>query len=347
VGSREITIRRVDPTAGREQILAVLARNLPSAAVAERLDWLYLSNPDGPALVWLAEDADGNAIGTSAAHPRRMRVHGTGVRALLLGDFAIDRAYRTLGPGLRLLRATLDPVRQAEYAFSYDFPSRSMRAIYDRVRGIDLGGMERWMRPAALTWRPRRLLSAAVRGGVALMGAGGSRSRDTLTRGLDLDVEPLVGEFGEEFDILDGRLGALRPVLGVRDAAYLNWRYRKHTMWRHDVLCARRHGSLVGYAILRSVTRGSVTLMDLYADADPVGERLAAEAVEWARSRDAEALYVEVLSRSGTARMARALGFTGQDGGVGPLTFFPVESAYATTLEGADNWWLMGGDRDI
>ena len=70
-----LTIRQVDPAAERERIMSVLAGSLPAAALWDRFDWLYLENPEGPALVWLAEQ-DGVALGTSAAHRRRMRVDG-------------------------------------------------------------------------------------------------------------------------------------------------------------------------------------------------------------------------------------------------------------------------------
>src|SRR5262249_5079262 len=204
-----------------EDILAVLARNLPTAADARRIDWLYRCNPDGPALVWLAMNEEGRPVGTSAAHPRRMRVHGTIVRALNLGDFALDLPYRSLGPGLQLLRATLEPARRGEYAFSYDFASRPMQAIYRRLGGVDIGGMEYRMRRAARAWPMWRWLGAGV-GDVAF--PGGTRD--------GLEVEPLATEPGAEFDALDRRLGFVRPVLGVRYAAYLNWGYLRHTMGR-------------------------------------------------------------------------------------------------------------------
>lgn len=345
--SSEITIRRVDPAVERDQILAVLERNLPTAAAPERIAWLYASNPDGTALVWLAEDASGRPVGSSAAHPRRMRVHGTVVRALNLGDFALDREYRSLGPGLRLLRATLEPVRRGDYAFSYDFPSRPMQAIYRRMGGVDLGGAEHWVRRLSWTRVSAWTVSATVKNIARLVGETAARTRERAGCERDLDVEPLAGEFGEEFDVLDGRLAALRPVVGVRDATYLNWRYLKHTMWRHEVLCARRHGALVGYAVLRA-RKGVVTLLDFYADADGgVRQRLAAETVQWARRRDARAVYVEVLAGSAAARMVDAVGFDRGEEGVGPIPFFPAGSPYAATLGIADNWWLIGGDRDI
>ena len=123
-----VRIREADPATNRERILALLARNLPEASSPQRHDWLYLSNPWGTARVWLAEDvATGEAVGTSAGQPRRMRLEGETVLALCLSDFAIDAAYRSLGPALKLLQATLEPVRKGEYAFSLR-PFQSSRA---------------------------------------------------------------------------------------------------------------------------------------------------------------------------------------------------------------------------
>ncbi len=348
--ARHIRVRQVDPFAEREPILAVLRRNLPAAATPERLAWLYLSNPDGPALVWLAEDPDGMPLGTSAAHPRRMRIDGSLVRAVNLGDFAVDQAYRTLGPALQLLRATLAPVCAGAYAFSYDYPSRPMHALYKRMGRTALGRSERWVRPVALKTVGRRQVGEGVIS--AVVGAAADwalRTRDALAGAAKaVRVEMLAGACGEEFDALDARLAGGRPVRGVRDAAYLNWRYRRHTMWRHAIICARRDGRLAGYAVLRHRESKVVSLVDLQSEEDEsVCRRLVAEAVHWARCRDAEALDVEVLGGSASARLVRSLGFIRRQEQVGPVAFFSRRSPHAAKLAAANNWWLMGGDRDI
>src|SRR5262249_19096284 len=206
------------------------------------------------------------------------------------------------------VRGRLEPVRRGEYAFSYDFASCPMQAIYRRLGGgIDIGGMEYRVRRAALPWRIWRTLDADV-GDVAAR--GGMRYR--------LEVERLATAPGDEFDALDTRLALLRPVLGVRDAAYLNWRYVRHTMWRHDILCARRNGVLVGYAVLRRGDAGRVTLMDLHAEPEKgIRERLAAMAEDWARAHRARGVALEVLTRSATAQMADAVAFRRRGEGVG------------------------------
>ncbi|MHC4549814.1 MAG: GNAT family N-acetyltransferase [Planctomycetota bacterium] len=345
----QITVRRADPSADREAILFVLARNLAEAAGAQRHDWLYLRNPDGEALVWLAEDEEGRPVGTSAAHPRRMRIDGTTVAALNLSDFAFDPAYRSLGPALHLLRATLEPVRRGEYAFSYDFPSQTMHAIYQRMGGIDLGPKQRWLRPVDLKAIAKRKIGGVVGSVVGTAGDVAMRARDVLAgTPSGIDIAPLDGEFGAEFDALDARLARLRPVNGVRDAAYLDWRYGRHAEWDHHVLCAHRAQELVGFAVLRSVEPGVVNLVDLFAEeGNGVRRGLVAAAVEFARARDAEAIHVEVLAGTAPARMFAKLGFRKRDQGPGPVPFVPPDSPDAGILTAPESWWITGGDRDV
>jgi len=343
-----LSIRRADPAADAERILAVLGRNLPQAASSERLEWLYRSNPDGPALVWLAEDASGAPVGTSAAHPRRMRLEGRVVLALNLSDFAFDPAYRSLGPALRLLKATLAPVRRGEFAFSYDYPSESMHALYRRLGGADLGANARFVRPVDLRPMMERRLGGVV-GRVA--GAAGDlalRARDKLTRGTgSVRVALLEGGFTSEFDRLDGDCGAGVAVSGVRDAAYLEWRYRRHTMWTHDVLCARRDGELHGFAVLRQEEPGVLALVDLCAAGADTGRALAAAAVAHARERGAEALHAQALEEGPAATLLKRVGFVRREGGAGPVPWFPPDHPSGAALGDRARWWLMGGDRDI
>lgn len=346
---REIGIRQVDPASERERILRVLADSLPAAADTERFDWLYLSNPDGPALVWLAEDENGTPLGTSAAHPRRMRVGGEPVRALNLGDFAIDRSQRTLGPALRLLGATLAPVRERTYAFSYDFSNASMEAVYRRMGVRALGRTQRWMQPVAMG----RLLQGKLGAGMlaAALGRVGDaiwqarRSLQGRVKGLKLEI--LAAECGAEFDALDARLARGRPVVGVRDAAYLNWRYLRNPLWKHEILCARADDRLAGYAVLRHTHSETVTLVDLQGEDARVCTMLLSGLIQQAVACVAAALHVEVLEGSPTARMVATLGFIRRESEGRTMAFWSPDCPLAGALADAQNWWLIGGDRDV
>lgn len=345
----EIGVRQVDPAAARERILGVLASSLPAAAGRERFDWRYLCNPDGPALVWLAEGESGEVLATSAAYPRRMRVGGDVVRALNLGDFAVDRSHRTLGPALRLLRATLAPVHDGTYAFSYDFSNAPMHAVYRRMQVNSLGHIERWVQPVSMTRLVREKLGdralAAVVGGVADVVVRARRSLRGRARGVSVDL--LAAECGVEFDALDARLARGRAVAGVRDAAYLNWRYLHHPIWRHQIICARTAGRLVGYAVVRCPTPHTAQLVDLQAEDTRAARALLARTEQWSAAHGAAALHVEVLAEGPAARVIKTLGFIRRESQAGPLVCAAVGSPCAPILDAAANWWLMGGDRDV
>jgi len=348
--TRTVRVRRADPVSDRDAILAVLRRSLPQAAIEARQDWLYRENPCGPALVWVAEDeATGTVVGTSAAQPRRMWVDGRDVAALDLSDFAVDAAYRTLGPAVQLLRATLEPVRDGRFAFSYDHPNRNMAAPYARVGGREIGPMRRWIR--LLDLRPvlrRRAgpLAAGVAGPVANLALA---LRDRLPRGrASCRVAPLEGPFTDEFDRLDERLRDLRPVTGRRSAAYLAWRYGRHPIWKHETLVARDASGLCGFAVFRRpAPEDPLGVTELHAADDGTRAALVAALVRAGRERGAYALCAQALGGSETERVLRALGFHPREIDTGPVVFpSPSDPAGARALA-PENWWMMEGDRDV
>jgi hypothetical protein len=278
-----------------------------------------------------------------------MRVAGESVRGLNLGDFAVDRSQRSLGLALRLLDATLGPVRDSTYALSYDFASASMHAVYRRMRLRALARNERWMQPLAV----RRLLRRKLGDGPLAAAAGVAGDalwqarRSVHARAGNVTLEAVVESCGEEFDALDARLARGRCVSGVRDAAYLNWRYLRNPVWKDEILCARVGGRLVGYAVIRSFDADTVSLLEMDGERMRVCRVLLSAAVRWAAAGGAAALHVEALAGSPTARMVKALGFLRRESDEGPVVFAPEESPHARQRGDAKDWWLIGGDRDV
>lgn len=341
--------READLAADRERIGAVLSRSLPDAAPSERIAWLYAGNPCGPALVWLAEvEGHGEAVATSAAHRRLFRIDGRLAEALNLSDFAIDARYRTLGPALGLLRATLDAVGPRGFAFSYDVPSEAMLALYRRLGCVELGRMERRVRP--LSVRPaleRRIGAAAALAALPLDAF--LRVRDALAAvPAELMVEPLAGSYGLEFDALEEREATRFPVRGVRSSAYLEWRYARHTMWPHHALCARRGGALAGFLVWREPDPGCLSIAELVDGGDiAVGRALVKALAASGRRRGATTLAVETLAGSPAAERFAALGFLKRGDGPGPVVWCPPGVEPQADFLKASRWWFLGGDRDI
>lgn len=351
-GTPGLRIRRADLVADRDGIVALLGRHFGRALLTDGYDWLFFGNPAGQELVWLAEDAtSGEVVGVAAGYPRRMRVDAVEVMALNLGYFAFDTPYRSLGPALELLRVSLEPVRLGEFAFAYDHPSESMLAIYRRMGGMQVGRMQRWVR--LLSCRH----AVALRCGEGLLGRllgsvgdAALRARAALEpapRGIDVAL--LEGPCTEEFDALDDRLRGACRIEGVRSAAYLNWRYLQSITWRHEVLCARRRGELVGYVVLRLDREWPiVTLVEMApAPESDVRRALLVGALAYARERGARALVAHGLADSAVTRIFRELGFIRRQVGSSFCAVAAAESPLRQAVGHPHNWWIIEGDRDV
>jgi len=73
-----------------------------------------------------------------------MTFDGKEKRGWVLGDFCFGERFRSLGPALQLQRACLESLAQEPNAFTYDFPSQSMMAIYKRIGIAQSGSLVRW-----------------------------------------------------------------------------------------------------------------------------------------------------------------------------------------------------------
>lgn len=139
-----IAIRPGTLEADRLSVIGLLARHLNPAYDAARFDWLYTKNPAGPGRFWIAFDAaTGEAVGTAAAFPRLFSVGGREERGWVLGDFCVSDRHRSLGPALKLQRSCLNLVADTRTPFCYDFPSRTMMVVYERLRIAPRGQMRR------------------------------------------------------------------------------------------------------------------------------------------------------------------------------------------------------------
>jgi hypothetical protein len=343
--SRDVRVRRADPVADRDAILGVLARNLPLAAGVDRHEWLYLSNPCGQSRVWLAEDTKtGEAVGTSAGHPKKVKVDGQVLTALNLSDFAVDKAYRSLGPALKLLRATLEPMQKGEFAFSYDHPSESMLAIYKRMGAKDVSKRNRWVRLLKVSPSLKKKWGAGLKS--RIVGRAGDlalRVKDVVTKKRSgIQVELLRGD-PPEIDVkLDARVSL------ARSADYLRWRFQKATTHKYETLIARKNGEIAGYLAFRSEKNDVVALMDLAARGPDVIATLLSELVSHARARGASAIWATLLAGTPSEAILAANGYLLRDTHPGVCIYAPKgPPEMLSALEDPRSWWTFEGDQDV
>lgn len=265
----KVAVRPVRLDDEKNQLLDILQRNLPDLSHAGRFEWLYHKNPAGKPWAWfVCEEQSGKPVGVASVFPRWMWINGEPARCGQVGDFAIDSAYRSLGPAVLLQKATFGPVNESLIQFCYDCPPDDRGMSTFRRLGIDPNcRLHRFARPLRLERRlAGRLRNSSLASVAAFVGnlALLVRSMPTGTPA-GLEIAAYSGQFDEEFTALDQRVGAHDSVRSLRSAEVLNWRFREDPLHRYSVLTARRQGVLVGFLIAFR-TDGDAYVIDLFGD---------------------------------------------------------------------------------
>lgn len=343
----KLTIREADLDADRGAVISTLLRCITHSSDDCRYNWLYLSNHEGRVKSWLAIDEDsGRVIGTAAAFPRRFYYGEHEIFAWVFGDLCLDSEYRSLGPALQLQRACLGVLKENRGLFCYDFPSASMVAVYQRL-GFPLTA--RMLRLAKLLRIDRKVREIVrfppVERAFSLFGNTLLKIMSTIPLP-DASVELSVhhGRCGKEFSILDREQQSLLGIRSQRSAEYLNWRYVDNPLATYEIITARRHGELKGYAVcLQSGEDASV--VDLFGVSDPaIVKGLLTEIVAWLSKRGVMTLSVWLNDSHPWLSWYTDIGFRVRDWA--PIVCVP-SPAFANVVDlRATKWFLMQGDRD-
>jgi hypothetical protein len=309
-----VRIRCADLAADREDLLAVLGRNLQDVAHRRRFGWLYQGNPVGRAWSWLARDVSSDeAVGVASLFPRAVWLGSRVALCGQVGDFAVDVTHRSLGPAMMLQRATFEPVQRGEIAFCYDCPPHERGMSTFRRLGMTV--TTTMQRRAKLLRVERQLGNRFGKGRLwARVGPIGNallRLTDRRPRRVSgVDIDAHTGRFGEEFSRLDQRIGGRGGIRGRRAAEDLNWRYREDPLHEYEVFTARRHGEVVGFVVVGAHGEDGI-IVDLFADPESgdVARVLLETAAAHFRGSPVQSVHARISEGSSLAGVFDAAGF--------------------------------------
>lgn len=147
-------------------------------------------------------------------------------------------------------------------------------------------------------------------------------------------VEPLWREM---------RASLAGAVVGVRDAAWIEHRYRAHPSGRYRVLLVEGPGGeAAGVAVVAPAAEGAWELLDVVAPLVRLGE-VARAAVGWSAAQGAARVTAWISHHHGGALVEAGARLDEID--VHVPWFDPPEGPAAAEL--ADRWFLSGGDTDF
>jgi hypothetical protein len=338
-------IRRASLDGDRPELIELIRRNLTPLSDERRFAWLYSDCPHGAARAWLACDG-ASPVGLAGAFPRKMYFNGKERMAFVLGDFCMDEKYRSLGPALQLQRACLEGIEETPFEMCYDFPSRNMMAIYKRLGIQQAETVVRWAKPL----RAERKLQSVVRAKRLAQSLGAIANVALAHRGWKggksgCELVPQEGVCGEEFNALDRQTRESPGVSTARTAEYLNWRYLANPIVSHEILTARRAGSLIGYAAF--LYHGDdAAIVDVSAIEDPsVIASLLAGVADLVRRRGIATLSMCAGDLHPWAPVFARAGFSQRE--TSPvIVHAPRLGALSGLMPSPRGWRLMQGERD-
>ena len=332
----------------RSSIIALWVSNLGHPERRQdKYDWFYLRNPAGAPHVLLAQAPaeNGTPVGVIGLGPRQMQCAGTPLTAGLLADFGVLAEHRTLYPAM-LLQTTLRNLYLPQLGLIYGFPNPKSEPVVKRLGYASAGPMVRYVRvlrsahylPERLPMPLRRALGHV---------ADWWRHRLRRTR-YSHDYKGFVVQW---MDQPDSRFDALwaaqrtRPeLLGVRDRAYLAWRFEQKPWrkFRFLTLSARDNG-LIAYAVCESVGK-VLHVRDLLAHPDHPGcaELLFDALFHDARADGRSSVSFEVLGPPSLQHTLQRLGMVAR--GQRNALFTASETLLPSI--GQTPWYLTSADED-
>ena len=307
-----------------EAVLALRASVFPGLDLPRerrRWTWEFDENPARDPAVpdsWILEH-EGKVVGNYGLLPSRFAVGGRTIQAFAGIDFAVDPSMQGRGLGHVIAKRFM-----AIDGFPYiTSPTPATCHLMQKYGGEVIVGAEEpslWVYP---------------------LHAG----RPDPSTSDEVEVSEIT-EFDTRFDALFAAVGRDLPLVNVRDAAYLNWRYRDYPFGKPTMLQAthRGTGDLRGFAVFQhdpNLNQGYVLELWTAPEDRATTGSLLAGAVAAARRVDIAELY----TRNRLAPMQASLEanqFHRVDGH--PLQFV---CRVADLEVRSQDWYITTGDGDI
>jgi hypothetical protein len=311
-------------------------------------NWQFKENPDGEGLVYLFKKGD-QVVGHFADAPKRFSVQGKEVLGSLSLDMMVHPEYRG-GMFVQLGRYAVERTKEKGFAFLTSYPIREWS-----IRSLRRIGWRDFFKLPVLVYplRFRGIVNRSIHFYPLSLLIGGIMRvfyfisifpRSAKVKG-KIEVDPLT-RLDDAFDRFWQKASSLNPVMGVRDRAFMNWRYFQHPVRTYTIYRAMEGGEMQGYIVLRKVDLlnfNSAVIVDLLALDEEVVRRLVEKGIEYGEEKKADLLgcivprhhrYYRILRRKGFLSTFKAFLFM----------IYPHVEGIPLLPEG---WYVNWGDSDV
>lgn len=313
-----------------DEVRALVSEMIPGVDIRGRWEWLYATNPGGPALTWIATE-NNQVAGCTSFFPFRMWLDGEVVRGALGGDGYVRPAFRRRGLGGLLHDASRRDMNAHRIGCMYGAPGAMNLTPLKHGGSREVGTVTRWARP----------LRGAALGLPALDTPLALALRPVRTARL-VPMEPMDARVDEVWDAAKREL----RLACVRDAAFYTWRFLAAPAGVEPafVIVDRRDRPLGACAL--EVMNGGKTLriVDLVAIPGAWHACLRAIARHAADRTRAHVVDIKLFTLDGRRRAMWRSGFTERDRK--PFLCMIPKDGDRRFVD-PDRWFYCGADSDL
>ena len=336
-----------------EAVAGLLRRVFGVDRSADALAWKF-SGCVGRLTGSMVLTSDRDIVGFLGQVPTRIRVMGREILAAQGADVSILETHRRLDSFMSLVTLSVRELRSAGVALSYGIANADATTV-----SLELFGRKR-LSTVPLLVRPLRAAGAPLLGrgaGLITRALAACADRGRFAVPGDFRLSP-VGRFDDRFDLFWRRVRDDYPVMLVRDAAYLNWRYVDTIgggPYESIVLRHAESGGVEGYAVLGLTRRGGrvrgrlCELVTPRHDAARATQALIGACVKRLHSQGADTAEVWALPHTHLRIALMRRGFIPRRTGGGGFQVSALAADVDPDLvraEDARQWFLSMGDSD-
>lgn len=336
-------------------ILTLWKNNLAITCSA-RFEWFYLQNPMGPARTWIAVEAKtAKVIGLASVYPRGFSLEQRPIRIGSAIDISVEREHRNFGPAIAMTQRILAEHREHGFDFILAAPNALAIGVFRMAGYKRLGEQMNWVKALKTKHLILRRLNAGPL--AAIVGGLADSTLKILDRlkyvpdfRKDWTAETLK-YCDERFDDLWARIKTRRTLHGVKNAAYLNWRYADCMTMDHSFFCVfdREHRRLKAFLVY-TLKEHTAIVTDLVAEdyAESL-DTLLLNFIRRMRRGDASHISLCYLGDEAFTRKLRKFNFIQRNVARRCLLYLhPDYPAYAREkISDWRNWTLFEGDLDL
>lgn len=189
------------------------------------LKWQYETNPAGPAMIQLARDMETDQLaGQYVVIPMRFKANEKTILGTLSLNTLTRQVYTGQGIFTGLAKTVYQDCAEQGAEFCYGFPNPNSYPGFTRKLGFtDLGSVPLLLRPLNTTALVKEKFNSLL-APLALPFQPFFRVKDQSDVG-SYEVYPLTAFDLTEVDAFWTKVQDKYPIMGIRDADYIRWRY--------------------------------------------------------------------------------------------------------------------------